>query len=156
MAVSGTSRRGPAKGFTLIEMMITVAIVAILAAIAYPAYGDYVKRGKLVEGTNALSSMRALMERHFQDDRSYKKVNLASPCDAASLSTLNGSLKNFTVSCPTLTDTTYTVQAAGSGGVSGFTYTIDQNGTMVTTALPSGWGSVPANGCWVISKGGTC
>ncbi|MBC7938818.1 MAG: prepilin-type N-terminal cleavage/methylation domain-containing protein, partial [Chitinophagaceae bacterium] len=58
-------------GFTLIELMITVAIIAILAMVAVPSYRDHILRGQLVDATNGLSSVRANMERHFQDNRSY-------------------------------------------------------------------------------------
>ena len=47
--------RNAEKGFTLIELMITVAIVAILAAIAYPSYTEYVMRSRRVEGQNLLN-----------------------------------------------------------------------------------------------------
>ena len=51
-----------AEGFTLLELMIAVAIVAILAAIALPSYSDYIKRAKLVEAQNALADFRVKME----------------------------------------------------------------------------------------------
>ena len=51
-------------GFTLIEVMITVAIVAILAAIALPNYTDYVRRGKIQEATTALLAMREIGRAH--------------------------------------------------------------------------------------------
>ncbi len=67
---SANARHRP-RGFTLIELMITVAIVAILAAIALPSYRDYILRGQVVDATNGLAGMRADMERFFQDNRTY-------------------------------------------------------------------------------------
>src|SRR6266542_902969 len=59
------------RGFTLIEAMITVAIVAILGAIAYPNYVDYITRGRIIEGTSKLSDFRVRMEQYFMDNRTY-------------------------------------------------------------------------------------
>ncbi len=71
---SGTSRpttatsvvvRRPTRGFTLVEALITVAIVSILASIALPAYTDYITRSKLVEATTSLSDMRVRLEQYL-------------------------------------------------------------------------------------------
>ncbi len=58
-------------GFTLIELMISVAIITILAAIAIPAYGQYVTRSKLAEAFAALGDFRLHMEAYNQDNRNY-------------------------------------------------------------------------------------
>ena len=138
------------KGFTLIEVMITVAIIGILAAIAIPSYSDYIIRARLVDGTNALSSIRAKLEQHFQDNRKYTTAGtFTSPC------TTPASAGLFAITCSTITDTTYTVKATGSGVVNGFVYTITQDGTQATTGVKTGWGSTSTS-CWQVKKGGSC
>ena len=53
------------RGFTLIEIMIVVAIVGILSAVALPMYTAYMARGKLVEAQSALTSARGLLEQNY-------------------------------------------------------------------------------------------
>src|SRR5882762_5354039 len=58
-------------GFTLIELMMAVVIVAILSTLALPSYTRYLQRGDLVEGTQALSQYRVQMEQWYQDNNTY-------------------------------------------------------------------------------------
>jgi prepilin-type N-terminal cleavage/methylation domain-containing protein len=146
-------RRG-SRGFTLIEVMITVAIIAILAGIAVPNYRDYVLRGQLVEGTNALSAMRADMERFFQDNRSYLKTgDFVPPCTASDAKPNN--FGTFKLTCSASTATSYTLQAAGSGATNGFVFKINQLGVQSTEITGvSGW-----SGCtkaWITKRGQAC
>jgi type IV pilus assembly protein PilE len=151
---------GRIRGFTLIELMITVAIVAILTAIAYPSYRNYVLRGQITYATNALSSLSANMERYFQDNRQYTSVTAGtapmSPCDPAQLA-LGATYGTFTVSCPTYTASTFTITATGSGATSGFSYSIDYTGTQSSTVAapaPSAWRTT-CTASWE-TKAGTC
>jgi type IV pilus assembly protein PilE len=141
------------QGFTLIEVMITVAIIGILTMVAYPSYRDYLVRGQLVEASNGLATVRAQMERHFQDNRTYATVGaFTTPCAAAVATRTFG---NFVVSCTAApTDTTFTLQAVGSGAANGFTFTVTQQDVRATTAAPTGW-STCATG-WMLKKGQTC
>jgi type IV pilus assembly protein PilE len=143
------------KGFTMIELMIVVAIVAILAAISIPAYNDYVTRSKITEATSTLSSLRVRMEQYYQDNRSY--VTAAGVCGAAM--PVSPAVKYFSFTCVGAA-TTYLVianGATGSGSMAGFIYTIDQSNNKQTTAAPAAWAAavMPAV-CWITKKGGTC
>ncbi|WP_281286099.1 type IV pilin protein [Methylibium rhizosphaerae] len=148
-------RRRAAGGFTLIELMIAVAVVAILAGIAYPSYADYVLRGRLVDATNLLGSTRARMEQYYQDNRTYANVSgtMTAPCTATQ------TVRSFSVVCEEApTATGYTITARGADSADGFVFTVDQAGRQRTLGLPSRWGTVPAGGlgCWITKKGGTC
>jgi type IV pilus assembly protein PilE len=59
------------RGFTLIELMITVAIVGLLAAVGYPSYQQYMLRAHRTEGTAALQQAATLQERHFSNNSTY-------------------------------------------------------------------------------------
>jgi type IV pilus assembly protein PilE len=140
------------RGFTLIELMITVAIVAILAAIAIPSYSEYVRRGRITEAVSTLSGMRVKMEQYFQDNRTY-----VGACGAAGTSVAPlPDPKSFTYACPTLGATAYVITATGLAATSleGFQYTIDQaNAQSTIMTAPSTW---PSKGCWVLKKDGSC
>lgn len=134
------------SGFTLIELMIVVAIIGILSMIALPAYQEYVIRSRIPDATSNLATKRIQMEQFFQDNRTYA----AGPaCDADAASS-----KYFDFSCTGLSATAYTVRAVGKSAMTGFTYTINQQNAKATTAVPIGWDTNAQ--CWVTKKDGSC
>ncbi len=79
--MSGAGRIHHSSGFTLIEIMIAVAIVGILAAIAYPNYTAYVERGKRSDGRALLLEAASRMERYYSDCNKYPgRVGSATSC----------------------------------------------------------------------------
>ena len=137
------------RGFTLLEVMITVVIVGILAAIALPSYNDYILRSKIIDGTTALGDFRTQMEKYFLDNRTYQDAG--GNCGIA-----NKTVENFTITCNTVSATTYTVTATGiaaKGMSSSFIYTVDQSNAK-TSKGPTGWTS--SGTCWAVRKDGSC
>ena len=71
------------KGFTLIELMIVVAIIGILAAIAIPAYQDYTIRAQVSEGLNLSGGAKAAVTEYFQDRGTMPGDNATAGLEAA-------------------------------------------------------------------------
>ena len=137
-------------GFTLIELMIVVAVTAILAAIAIPQYNQYVMRGRVADGLSGLMKLHLKMENYYQDNRVY---GAAGVC-AYDVTTYNSAY--FTYSCASAnSDQTFTITATGTGNATGFKYTIDEAATKKTVAVGGHWTGAGST-CWVTRAGGTC
>jgi type IV pilus assembly protein PilE len=132
-------------GFTLMEVLITIVIVGILSAVAVPAYTEHITRSRTAEAFSALGASQAAAEQFWSNNRTYVGFDGASTFPAAT--------PNFTYALSNASASSFTVTATGRAKMTGFTYTIDQNGTRTTTATPS-WGTNAA--CWVDKKGGQC
>ncbi len=158
MTVIRTECKPPRRraGFTLIELMIAVAIVAVLAAVALPSYQSYVRRGQLSEAFSTLSDMRVKMEQYYQDNKFYGASNAVTTCPALpSHGAFPVAGKYFTVTCAggAAPSQTFTLTATGSGGLTtGYDYTLNHAGAK-TTATFNGAASTAA--CW-LSKSTSC
>jgi prepilin-type N-terminal cleavage/methylation domain-containing protein len=134
-----------ARGFTLIEMMIAMAVIGILSAIAFPAYRDHVRRGQLPEAFVSLSDFRMRMEQYFQDNRTYAN---GGNCGAVLPAPQN---PRFTYGCA-INGNGYTITATGAAGyVNGFVFTINERNVRATTGMHADWGALPvdANTRWI-------
>jgi len=136
-------------GFTLIELMIAAAVLAILAAFAIPAYSAYMLRGRISDGQSALASFSTSLQQYYQDNRTF-----VGACGQSGIAAIPATTTYFVYSCSNLTATTYLATATGQGAAAGFTFTVDQDGNRATTAVPSGW--TGNNSCWVRNSSGTC
>jgi type IV pilus assembly protein PilE len=142
------------RGFTLIELMIVVAIVAILASIGIPSYNDYIRRSQVAEAGVYLSDYRIKAEQYFQDYKNYGTASCFDGANAPSWATLSSTkAKNFTFTCLLNGTVGYTLTATGSANQAvGHTYAIDQSNAQTTTSFKGG--SV-AKSCWLF-KGNEC
>ncbi|MBW8364968.1 MAG: type IV pilin protein [Rhizobium sp.] len=136
------------RGVTLIEVMITVVIVAILAAIAYPSYTQYVLRSHRTAAKTALHDMASRQERFFTTNNVYGTTLAALGYPAgASVPVPDTSNHYYDLSINAVTATTYTLQAARAGSqlndAECGTFTLDQLGNQ---GISGGTGT--AQTCW--------
>ena len=139
-------------GFTLIELMIVVAIVAILMAVAVPGYSDYQRRGQAQEAPVNLAAFRAAMEQYYQDNRRYG-TGTGTTCGVTPPAAPTA--KNFDYDCTSPTGgQSYTATATGKSGglVSGLAYTVDQLNNQGTTCTSCAWNFSSAQTTWVTRK----
>jgi type IV pilus assembly protein PilE len=157
MRVKQSKQLGRAEsGFTLIELVIAVALVAILSAIAMPSYQTYARRGQLSDAFTSLADMRVKMEQYYQDNKFYGTAANSTTC-----ATLPGytafpiSTKYFTLSCTAgaAPSQTFTLTATGIGGLTtGYEYSLNQVGTKGTTKFANNSSSAA---CW-LTKAASC
>ena len=138
-------------GFTLLEAMLVVAIIATLAAIAVPSYADYVRRGRILDAVARLADARARMEEYFLDQRSY--ADAGGRCGVPPPAGTAGDA--FALACEaSATAYTYTATGLSAKGMAAFTYAIDQAGAKTTVSVPAGWSR--GTDCWTIRADGLC
>lgn len=98
------------KGFTLIEVMITVVIIGILASVAYPSYTQYVIKSARSEGVAAVMRVANLQEQYYLDNRTYTTDMTKLGLDKSPFITEHG---HYSVTSAGTTTTTVTATAIG-------------------------------------------
>ncbi|MFV2058569.1 MAG: pilin [Thiohalomonadales bacterium] len=110
------------KGFTLIELMIVVAIIGILAAIAIPAYQDYTKRAHVSEGLSLAGGAKAAIAEYFSSNGTWPTNNslagLATTITGNAVTgvVVGGTTITITFNAKVVNNSTVTVAATASGG----------------------------------------
>jgi type IV pilus assembly protein PilE len=130
------------QGFSLIEIMIVVAIMGILASIVVPNYQDYIKSGNAAEAPANLANCRVQAEQFYQDNYTYVGF-VCNPTDA----------KFFDYAIDSQTATTYTLKATGKSAqnMDNFEFTVNQDNTKT-----SKYDGTTGNSCWLTSSSGSC
>lgn len=126
-------------GFTLIELMIAVAIIGILSAIALPAYNNYILKGKVKAAQADLVALSLNVENHYQRQLTYPASGADSTAATKALfSGWNPAQKDdFKYELTNASATSYTVKATGTtSGVSGCTLTLDHENKRVASGCP--------------------
>lgn len=129
------------QGFTLIELMIVVAIIGILAAIALPAYQTYTQRAKFTEVVNATASVKSAFEVCYSKEVSF------TLCDGANDTTVSAAIRGSDggqyVDSLTLSNAGL-IEAEGSQAVATFTYDLQ--------AVSTAGGQIT----WTVASSSTC
>lgn len=139
------------RGFSLLELMITVAIVGILASIAYPSYQESVAKSRRNEASNALFTAAQALERYYSANGRYTTTAGGSTLPAVFPTKVpeNGTAY-YTIASTAASANAFTLQATRAGVMAGdacgnFTY--DETGNLAITSLPDGSSKTLAD-CW--------
>ncbi len=145
------------RGFTLIELMIVVAIIGILAAIAIPAYQDYVVRAKITEGLSLADAAQTAVAETYQSNGQMPGTGNVS-YGLATAASITGQYVASVAVAPTTGVITITYQANGLGGsptANGTALTLVPVTGVAGVSWECGYATIKANGKTQGPSGGT-
>lgn len=129
-------------GFTLLEILIVVAIIGILAAVAMPSYQESIAKGKRADATATLVGAASALERYMTENDTYATATLANTGVPSEIPK-DESAKSYTIAYSNLTATTYTITATAKNSMSG-----DRCGNYTYTHTGAKSVSTSATDCW--------
>ena len=134
-------RAASLAGFTLIEVMIVVALIAVLAAVALPAYQDSVRKARRTDARGALTTVAQLMERRNTERNSYAGATLGS--GATDLYPATTENKHYTLALSNLAPAMFTITATPAGKQS-----LDPCGAYTLTHAGIRGAALAVDQCW--------
>ncbi len=138
-------------GFTLMEVMIVVAIIAILAAIGVPSYQDSVRRSALQDGFARLGDLRIKLEQFYDSNRNYGTGACGN--DGGTQRVVFSASDQFTYGCRLLNGGQgYLITATGMNNAGGHVFTLDVDNVRTTLLFKNLAVNQP---CWLVKRG-TC
>ena len=137
------------RGFTLIELMVVVAVIGILAAIAYPSYQDHVRRGNRADAKTVLLETAQFLERNFTEANRYHETSGGVAVTLPFTQAPKTGTARYTIG-GVLAATTYTLTATRSGVMVGDPcgdLTLTETGMQGVINQPGG-ATITAAECW--------
>lgn len=140
---------GRSRGFTLIELVIAMAVIALLAAVAYPSYTAYVRRGKIAVALGELGTARVKLEQYYADNRNYGSTATTCPVPMPSAD-------GFSFSCSwgsTSNSQSFVITAGGVNSMAGYSYSVNHRDEQRTVQFD---GAAVNAACWLKKQGDAC
>lgn len=142
------NRNSSAKGFSLIELMIVVAIVSIIASVAYPSYQESIAKSRRADAQANLLELAQFMERFYTTNNTYQNITTTPPSAPVlpfDESPKDGTNKHYDLALSAITATSFTLTATPKNSMNG-----DKCGnlTLTHTGVKGKSGSADLDECW--------